>query len=176
MIYLASWRNLLEKLSVAYVRAPLSDCIRKVEAWAAVASPWMLRIPGAPKPLQLLFEGAKLEAGSLEAVGRIRNVSGAFAGGLRLDLLEISEGAPVPEGGPTRVVGPGKSRPLPAATAPVKRSRRLRFFGYGAAPGGFLRVPRSKAAPTTGGGAVGRAGAGRSAEERALARPLRADP
>src|SRR2546430_12677910 len=50
-----------------------------------LAGPWMLRIPGAPKPLQLIFEGAKLESGSLEAVARIRNVSGAFAGGLRLD-------------------------------------------------------------------------------------------
>src|ERR1700724_173836 len=77
-----------------------------------LAGPWMLRIPGAPKPLQLLFEGAKLESGTLEAVARIRNVSGAFAGGLRLDLLEISEGVPVPEGGPSRVTGPGKSRPL----------------------------------------------------------------
>jgi sugar lactone lactonase YvrE len=77
-----------------------------------LAGPWMLRIPGAPKPLQLLFEGAKLESGTLEAVARIRNVSGAFAGGLRLDLLEIAEGAPGPEGAPARVTGPGKSRPL----------------------------------------------------------------
>jgi hypothetical protein len=77
-----------------------------------LAGPWMLRIPGAPKPIQLLFEGAKLESGNLEAVARIRNVSGAFAGGLRLDLLEISEGAPVPDGAPSRVTGPGKSRPL----------------------------------------------------------------
>jgi sugar lactone lactonase YvrE len=77
-----------------------------------LAGPWMLRIPGAPKPLQLIFEGAKLESGTLEAVARIRNVSGAFAGGLRLDLLEISEGAPGPDGAPSRVTGPGKSRPL----------------------------------------------------------------
>jgi hypothetical protein len=97
-----------------------------------LAGPWMLRIPGAPKPLELRFEGVKLESGSLEAVARIRNVSGAFAGGLRLDLLEISEGAPVPEGAPVRITGPGKSRPL-ALDSPL-------YFGD-LAPGADAAVP-----------------------------------
>ena len=72
----------------------------------------MLKIPGAPKPLQLDFERPRLEAGFLDAVARIHNVSGAFAGGLRLDMLEISEGAPAAEGPGSRGESVANPRPL----------------------------------------------------------------
>jgi hypothetical protein len=127
-----------------------------------LAGPWMLRIPGAPKRLQLSFEGVKLESGSLEAVARIRNVSGAFAGGLRLDLLEISEGAPVPEGGPTRVTGPGKSRPL-ALDSPLyfgdlaagaDAAIPLRVGPLGLTPGSPFAVVRGVVTGAVGAGTV----------------------
>ena len=76
------------------------------------AGPFMLRIPGAPKPLELVLERPRIEADFLDAVARIHNVSGAFAGGLRLDMLEISEGAPAPDGPGTRGQSVGKPRPL----------------------------------------------------------------
>jgi hypothetical protein len=94
--------------------------------------PWMLRIPGAPKPLQLDFERPRLEAGFLDALARIRNVSGAFAGGLRLDMLEISEGAPAAEGPGSRAESVGNPRPL-ALDSPL-------YFGD-LAPGADAAVP-----------------------------------
>jgi hypothetical protein len=96
------------------------------------AGPWMLRIPGAPKPLELDFERPRLEAGYLDAVARIRNVSGAFAGGLRLDMLEISEGAPAVEGPGSRGESVGKPRPL-VLDSPL-------YFGD-LAPGADAAVP-----------------------------------
>jgi hypothetical protein len=80
-----------------------------------VAGPWSLRLPQASRPLKLFIEEARLESGFFEAVARLRNETGAFVGGLRLDLLEITEGVP-DSGNRARVTREAKSRPIALAS------------------------------------------------------------
>ena len=88
-----------------------------------LAGPWALRVPGASGPLRLSLEEPEWDSGSLEAVARIQNETGAFTGGLRLDFLDITEGAPDPTRTPSpgSGQGQGKSRAV-ALSSPL-------FFG-----------------------------------------------
>ncbi len=127
-----------------------------------LAGPWALRIPGAAKPLRLSLERPRLEAGYFEATARLRNDSGVFVGGLRLDLLEISESAPASEGAPVRVAAQGKTRPLtldsplyfgdldPTADAAVP----FRVGPLGLTPGSAIAVVRGVVTGAAAGGTV----------------------
>jgi hypothetical protein len=57
-----------------------------------------------------------LNSGSLEAIARITNETGVFAGGLRLDILEITEGSSDPRRAPSHVSSEAKSRAIALAS------------------------------------------------------------
>ena len=81
-----------------------------------LAGPWALRIPQVSTPLRLSLEEARLNSGSLEAVARIKNETGAFLGGLRLDFLEIAEGTLDSKHAPSYVSSEAKSRAIALAS------------------------------------------------------------
>jgi hypothetical protein len=83
--------------------------------------PWALHVPRASKPLKLSLEEPTLNSGALEAVARIKNETGVFVGGLRLDFLEMTEGASDPKQAPSYASREAKSRAI-ALVSPL-------FFG-----------------------------------------------
>jgi hypothetical protein len=81
-----------------------------------LAGPWALRVPQVSRPLKLSLEEVSLNSGSLEAVARIKNETGVFAGGLRLDFLEITEGLSDPKRAPSHASSEAKSRAIALAS------------------------------------------------------------
>src|SRR5262245_2572510 len=54
--------------------------------------PWLIRVPGA-SPLTLSIEEPQWDSESFTALATIRNTTGNYAGGLRLEFLEVTEGS-----------------------------------------------------------------------------------
>jgi len=92
----APMRQLLARgVAPAPVESGLSFVLTITKGGGSImAGPWALRVPRASNPLKLTLEEPTLNPGALEAVARIKNETGVFVGGLRLDFLEMTEGMP----------------------------------------------------------------------------------
>lgn len=119
----APMRQLLVRgVGVAPVKTGLSFALTITNGGRGIlAGPWALRAPRQSAPLKLSLEEATLEAGTLEAVARIKNETGVFAGGLRLDFLEVTEAPPDPRPVPSNGSAEATSRAI-ALDSPL-------FFG-----------------------------------------------
>lgn len=63
----------------------------KENGTAVVSGPYSLRVPGAKGPLKVVFDGASLNGGLLDAPVRLKNESGVDLLAVRLDVLSASE-------------------------------------------------------------------------------------